>query len=524
MARGCILGLVAYMDDKIGRLVGALRETGQLESTLVVYTSDHGELAGDHGLWWKNSFYEQASRVPLIFSSPGGRGTIPAGARFDGAVSLLDLIRTLIDVAGAPDPGELDLDGDSLLPPLRALAGGGQRPAPAACGRARPSWSTTATPPTGPSGCSAPGAGSTLLPRRPPTVDLVADPQEFRNRAGEPEVAAVESALRRRLLADWDPQAVEAAVSDQRARQVIGPPPGPGAGRASRRPASPERSRRDSQRARPNGAPAPSLSEVSPARPFQVRTQASHALEVGWAERDARPPQPGLQVTHHHRPGPGVEEGRVRRIERAPAPGFPAGTPCASRPPAAPARPAAGAAERPAGRVRGAGWRGCGRCPPWRRPLWRWPSPARRRRRAVRQAVVALPATRTFKGWLSRRSRAVRCAGRARRRACSAPSPAPAHSIQPRCSPSSGGGRGASRWRRACAARTSSPAVASPRAGPEGRRRGAPGAQSMSSAGRPSHAPRRTTRGHRHRLPRRAHAAIFQAHADSCPARNRRRA
>ena len=53
--------------------------------------------------------------------------------------------------------------------------------------------------------------------------DLVADPQEFRNRAGEPEVAAVESALRRRLLADWDPQAVEVAVRrSQRARQVIG--------------------------------------------------------------------------------------------------------------------------------------------------------------------------------------------------------------------------------------------------------------------------------------------------------------
>ena len=79
VARAAYYGLVTYMDDKIGRLVGALRETGQLEDTLVVYTSDHGELAGDHGLWWKNSFYEQASRVPLILSWPGAPGGSPSG-------------------------------------------------------------------------------------------------------------------------------------------------------------------------------------------------------------------------------------------------------------------------------------------------------------------------------------------------------------------------------------------------------------------------------------------------------------
>jgi choline-sulfatase len=224
VARAAYYGLVTYMDDKIGRLVGALRETGQLEDTLVVYTSDHGELAGDHGLWWKNSFYEQASRVPLILSWPGAPQRVPAGARFGGAVSLLDLTRTLIDVAGAPDPGALDLDGDSLLPPLGALAGGDADGA-AALWKDEVIVEYYGHATNRPQRMLRAGRWKYAYYHGEPAelYDLVADPQEFRNLAGGPEVAAIESALRRRLLADWDPEAVEEAVRrSQRARQLIG--------------------------------------------------------------------------------------------------------------------------------------------------------------------------------------------------------------------------------------------------------------------------------------------------------------
>ena len=146
---------MTYLDEQHRAPASApCDESGQLrEDTVVVYTSDHGELAGEHGLWWKNDFYEQSARVPLIVSWPGPRGA--SGARFRGAVSLLDLARTLVELAGAPEPG--DLDGHCLRP--------GLRPDPA--GRPRPAlwtdeayWSTTGTRPTGRSACCAPGAGS----------------------------------------------------------------------------------------------------------------------------------------------------------------------------------------------------------------------------------------------------------------------------------------------------------------------------------------------------------------------------
>jgi choline-sulfatase len=221
VARAAYYGLVTYMDEKIGRLVAALRETGQLERTVVVYTSDHGELAGDHGLWWKNSFYEQASRVPLIVSWPGAPERVPVGARLPGAVSLLDLTRSVIDLAGAPDPG--DLDGDSFLPLLRTYAADGPR-------RALPLWKDEAIVEYYGHATNRPhrmiraGPWKYAYYHGEPAelYDLAADPGEFRNLAGRPEVAAVEGALRRRVLADWDPVAIEqAARSSQRARHLI---------------------------------------------------------------------------------------------------------------------------------------------------------------------------------------------------------------------------------------------------------------------------------------------------------------
>lgn len=218
VARAAYYGLVTYLDDKIGRLIEALRETGRLEDTVVVYTTDHGEFAGDHGLWWKNSFYEQASRVPLIISQPG---QLPTGKRFGGAVSLVDLVRTMLDFAGSGDPG--DLDGDSLLPVMQALGTAGEADAAAR-------WKDEAI-------CEYYGHATNrphrmiragrwkynYYHREPPELhDLVEDPQEFHNRAGDPACAAVESALRRRVLAGWDPDEIEQTVRrSQRARQII---------------------------------------------------------------------------------------------------------------------------------------------------------------------------------------------------------------------------------------------------------------------------------------------------------------
>ena len=74
----------------------ALRSAGMAEDTIVVLTSDHGEMLGERGLWYKMSFFEGACRVPLVIANPG-RFT---PRRVAASVSLIDLMPTLVDIAG----------------------------------------------------------------------------------------------------------------------------------------------------------------------------------------------------------------------------------------------------------------------------------------------------------------------------------------------------------------------------------------------------------------------------------------
>ena len=110
-------GLITYLDEKIGRLIETLEETGQLDNTVIVHTSDHGEMNGEHGMWRKSNFYEASARVPLQIVWPGH---LPAGCWVDEVVSLVDLIATVVEIAGATPI--TPLDGDSLLPLMRGEA------------------------------------------------------------------------------------------------------------------------------------------------------------------------------------------------------------------------------------------------------------------------------------------------------------------------------------------------------------------------------------------------------------------
>lgn len=94
--------MIAQIDDQFQRLLDGLEATGQRENTLVVFTSDHGEALGDHGLIQKGCrFYEGLVRVPLILRWPR---EFASGARFEGLVELLDLTSTLLDVAEVSPP------------------------------------------------------------------------------------------------------------------------------------------------------------------------------------------------------------------------------------------------------------------------------------------------------------------------------------------------------------------------------------------------------------------------------------
>jgi arylsulfatase A-like enzyme len=112
--------MVSFVDDEVGRILAALDELGLRERTLVVFSSDHGEMLGDHGLLLKGPMmYEGAVRVPLLMRWPG---VLAGGTRRAELVSLVDLCATFLDAAGLPDlPAS---QGDSLLPLARGESGG----------------------------------------------------------------------------------------------------------------------------------------------------------------------------------------------------------------------------------------------------------------------------------------------------------------------------------------------------------------------------------------------------------------
>lgn len=112
--RAAYWAMVDVIDTQVGRLLNFLDETGQRENTIVIFTSDHGEMLGDHGIYLKGPyFYEPAVRVPLIISGPG---MLNNGACSDALVELVDLAPTLL--AASDIEPHLGIQGQSLLPML----------------------------------------------------------------------------------------------------------------------------------------------------------------------------------------------------------------------------------------------------------------------------------------------------------------------------------------------------------------------------------------------------------------------
>ena len=114
VARAAYFGMCEFFDQQVGRILKKLDDTGLGDNTLVVYTTDHGEMAGEHGCWWKSNYYEGAVGVPLIARLPQ---VIPAGRENPVICSYMDIGPTLIEMAGAqPLPV---VDGHSLWTELR---------------------------------------------------------------------------------------------------------------------------------------------------------------------------------------------------------------------------------------------------------------------------------------------------------------------------------------------------------------------------------------------------------------------
>ncbi len=200
--------MIELIDDNVGRLMATLEETGQRKNTVILFTSDHGHMIGDHGLNNKGCrFYEGLVRVPLIISWPGKFET---GLRSDALVELIDITPTLLELAGLPVPG--GMHGRSLLPLLEGEADPGRHRDFVRC-----TFTDT---------LQGPESRATMIrDRRYKLInyhstglgqlfDLDSDPNEHRNLWNSAEYAAVKSRL---LVESFDAEVMSVDEGSERA-------------------------------------------------------------------------------------------------------------------------------------------------------------------------------------------------------------------------------------------------------------------------------------------------------------------
>ncbi|MFY1709422.1 alkaline phosphatase family protein [Tritonibacter scottomollicae] len=112
------MGLIAQIDDEIGRLMRWLEAEGHADDTLIVFTSDHGDYLGDHWLGEKELFHDASARVPMILVDPSPAADATRGSVNDALVEAIDLVPTFVEYAGG-NPDHPALEGRSLLPLLQ---------------------------------------------------------------------------------------------------------------------------------------------------------------------------------------------------------------------------------------------------------------------------------------------------------------------------------------------------------------------------------------------------------------------
>jgi len=199
---------ISYVDDKIGEVLTALEGSEQADNTIIVLVSDHGDMLGARGLWFKMSFLEGSARVPMMIAAPG----LPPGL-IETPVSTMDINPTLADLAGI-DLAEIMpwTDGESLVP----LAMGTPRTTPVLMEYA------------------AEGSEAPLVALRfehwkfihceldpPQLFNLAADPDELVNLATDPAHIELTARFADLVAKHWDMEAFDADVRESQARRLI---------------------------------------------------------------------------------------------------------------------------------------------------------------------------------------------------------------------------------------------------------------------------------------------------------------
>lgn len=218
--RAAYWALVEVVDRLVGRILAALEANGLVDNTLIIYTSDHGDMLGEHGLWWKHVFYEESVRVPLILSWPG---VISAGQRSDRVVSALDVNATILDALGAPalpgSPGRSLMGLVSDRPFERAVSAD--------------EWEDVAFSEYCEDQYSPPGGAYQRMVRwnewkliyyhgyELQLFNLRDDPGELTDLARDPAYAEIRRSLLERVLDGWDAEAIQERMAEKRADNEV---------------------------------------------------------------------------------------------------------------------------------------------------------------------------------------------------------------------------------------------------------------------------------------------------------------
>lgn len=214
-ARHAYYANTSYVDHWVGRITDTLKAAELHDNTIVIVTSDHGDMLGERGLWYKMNFFEWSCRVPLIMAGP----QLPAGKAIQNNVSLVDIFPTLVEMAGSkldPDPGK-SLDGRSLW----GLATGRVDPAD------DPDEAIAEY-------CAECASHPCFMIRRgpykyvhcdvdPPLLfNLKDDPNELTNLAAQPAMADIARAFAEEVRQRWDSETIRKdVIATQKKRRAV---------------------------------------------------------------------------------------------------------------------------------------------------------------------------------------------------------------------------------------------------------------------------------------------------------------
>lgn len=199
---------IEFVDSKLAELVKVLEETGLKDNTILIFASDHGDMMGERGMYYKKCFFEWSARVPLIVWAPG---RIDRG-RVAETVSLVDILPTFADLSGVSDE-VLETDGTSLLPLLA-----GQSIAPRAVAGEYLSEGVSE-----PTFMLVRGRMKLFYSETDPPLlfDLDADPDELTNLAADPAYADTLAELETIARAQWDAKALKRQIIDDQNRRRL---------------------------------------------------------------------------------------------------------------------------------------------------------------------------------------------------------------------------------------------------------------------------------------------------------------